>query len=202
MRLRIGQLIFPAMILLTAGCAGALPRLAEEDFLMAEPLDALAVVTVPVGVGKLDPIMAAGTQVGSIYNSFGRAKAALRSGLETRGTYRKIFYEELRKAGYETAGNETIFEARDLSKARVIIGGDIVSARVNVFESTKEDTVEYAISIVWRVFDRRSEREIFETQTKGAAKSVDFTSAEVGAFRAAFLKLLAESQFVDSLKRL
>jgi len=183
-----------------SGCATAPLRLAQKDFQTAQPLDVLGIVTVPIGVGKLDPVMPVGTKVGNIYNRFGKAKTALRSGLETGGTYRKYFYEELRKAGYETAGNETIFEARDLTKARVIIGGDIIDAKVNVFQSKKEETIEYGITILWRVFDRKTEREVFQAQTRGAAKQPSFTQAEVGAFRAAFLKLLAQSDFVDALK--
>ena len=177
-----------------------MPQLTQEDFRTAQPLDALGIVTVPVGIGKLDPVMPVGTKVGNIYNRFGKAKTALRSGHETGGAYRKSFYEELRKAGYETAGNETIFEARDLAKAQVIIGGDIINAKVNVFQSSKDEVIEYNITILWRVFDRKTEREIFEAQTRGAAKDESFIQAEVGAFRASFLKLLAQSDFVDSLK--
>jgi hypothetical protein len=187
------------LALFAAGCS-TVPRMPPNDFMTAQPLDVLGVVTIPVGIGKLEPTMPVGEKVGSVYNSFGKAKTELRSGLETRGAYRKYFYEELRKAGYETAGNETIFEARDLSKARVVIGGDIIAANVNVFESMNTDTIEYGLTILWRVFDRRTEREIFQTQTKGAAQSEIFIQAEVGAFRAAFLNLLASSAFVDALK--
>ncbi|MBP9865606.1 MAG: hypothetical protein KBC91_04290 [Candidatus Omnitrophica bacterium] len=180
------------------GCAAA-PKMPPEAFLTATPLPVLGLVSVPVGIGKLDPVMPVGKKVGDIYNNFGKATAALRSGVETRGAYRKYFYEELRKAGYETAGNETIFEARDLAKARIIIGGDIVDAKVNVFQSMKDESIEYAITILWRVFDRQSEREIFEAQTQGAAKDESLIRAEASAFRAAFLKLLAQSNFVDAL---
>jgi hypothetical protein len=44
------------------------------------------------------------------------------------------------------------------------------------------------------------QKEIFETQTKGAGTDEVFIQAEVQAFRAAFLKLLSESAFVDALK--
>jgi len=192
--------VLTALLGLCAGCS-TVPRMTPEDLKTAQPLDALGLVTVSIGIGKLDPVMPAGKKVGNIYNSFGKATAALRSGLETRGTYRKFFYEELREAGYVTAGNETIFEARDLTKAQIIIGGDIVDAKVNIFESMKTDTIEYGITVLWRVFDRKTEREIFQTQTGGAAKNEVFAQAEVDAFRAAFLKLLSESAFVDTLKK-
>lgn len=183
-----------------SGCSTMPPRMTEDRSEPAQTLDVSGVVTVPVGIGKLDPVMPVGQKVGSVYNRFGKAKTELRSGLETSGTYRKYFYEELRKAGYRTAGNETIFEAHDLTKAQVIIGGDIVDAKVNVFQGMKTETIEYDITIFWRVFDRKTQKEVFEAQTRGAAKSEFFLEAEVEAFRTAFLKLLAQSDFVDALK--
>lgn len=180
-----------------SGCVGK-SQLVSADFSVSAPIE--SPTQEPVAVGRLEMLVPKGAKIGKMRTIFGISGDIL-AGIPNETVYRKIFYEELKKAGYKVIEELSVFGRKDLEQARFIIGGEIREQSTNMFMYFVKHRMETSYRINWRVYDNREKKEIYVTETSGAAKSPAISAEAVAeGLRVNFQRLLSDPGFIESLK--
>ncbi len=159
------------------------------DSLAQNPIQVQPQSILPVAVAKLNMGIKAGTTIGRMYSLFGIPTLKIQAKPVIDPFYEKMFGEELQKAGYEVKGMGTFGEA-ELGEARFLIGGELIEASVNT-HALLGNYMDAHYVIRWQVFDAKTKKVIYESQTAGGSVIHGIKSyGDLEAFRVAFKNFL------------
>lgn len=185
--------------LLGGGCV-AKSQLSPVDFVAPKVIN--AATQDAIAIGKLNMLVPKGKKIGQMRFFFGISGDIL-AGTPNETVYRAIFYEELKKAGYNASEEKSVFERTDLDQGRFIIGGEIKAQSTDIFAYIVRHRIETFYRINWKVYDKRTGKEIYTKETTGAAKVFKLSlssEAMYEGYRVNFQRLLSQPDFVEALK--
>lgn len=117
--------------------------------------------------------------------------------------FKIIASEHLKSRGYTVLGGDTLLFGRDeSSKAEYQLGGTVQSLLYNTYAPLAGNYSESSLSIEWQLYDAFREKVVCTATTSGYGKQSGIGSACIqSAFRSALDNILADSNFVDSVRR-
>lgn len=99
-------------------------------------------------------------------------------------------------------GDNLLFGRDESSKAEYQLGGTVQSVAYNTYTPLAGNYSESSLAIEWQVYDAFREQVVYIATTNGYGTQSGIGSACIySAFRSALDNLLADSHFVDSVKR-
>lgn len=192
------SLVVLSFLSLGLSACGTMPK-NFPDTIAQNPIQVEPKSIPPVSVSKLNMGIKAGTTIGHMYSLFGIPTFKIYAKSFIDPFYEKMFSEELQKAGYEVKGMGTFREA-DLGEARFLIGGELLKAKVNT-HAFLGNYMDAHYVIRWQVFDSKTKKIIYESQTAGGSVNRGIKSyGDIEAFRVAFKNFLADEKFIQTLK--
>ncbi len=190
------------MLSLVIGCATTVPRVTQLSPIELGP-EGSATLTFT----RLIIRVPSGTKIGSHHDGLLKVPKFQHTWLSniTVGSdeFKIVASEHLKSRGYTVLGGDNLLFGRDeSSKAEYQIGGTVQALRYNTYAPLAGNYSESSLSIEWQVYDAFREQVVYTAKTSGYGKQSGIGSACIqSAFRSALDNLLADSNFVDSVKR-
>lgn len=199
------QLVLKVLVLIvTHLVTGCQAKLTIEN--EAVPLSVVDAGTATVSVTKIsvDPKLG-DRRIGTYHGGLARIPYKSYTVSELYGPCAQAQVEleiELRNAGYNVIGNDDLFrQGRDMLPAEYLIGGRIVTAAYNSYDSVAGLSSKAAITIQWQLFNNSSDAVVFTSEAHGKAKGpMGSPNTIVGAIKGSFRELLADPDFVSYLQ--
>ena len=200
---RFGLMGVAAVLLcLAQGCATTGPRITQLT-----PIEVGPEGSAPITFTRLIFRIPSGTQVGAHHDGLLKVPQFRHTWLAniTVGSdeFKIVASEHLKSRGYTVLGGDNLLFGRDQStKAEYQLGGIVQSLTYNTYAPLAGNYSEATLSIEWQLYDAFRETVVLTVTTSGYGKQSGIGSACVqSAFRSALDNLLANAQFVQSVKR-
>ncbi len=194
--------VVAVLLCLAQGCATTGPRITQLT-----PIELGPEGSAPLTFTRLIIRVPSGTQVGAHHDGLLKVPQFRYTWLSniTVGSdeFKIVASEHLKSRGYTVLGGDNLLFGRDESaKAEYQLGGSVQSLGYNTFAPLAGDYSEATLSIEWQLYDSFSEQVVQTVTTSGYGRQSGIGSACIlSAFRSALDNLLANAQFVKSVKR-
>jgi S1-C subfamily serine protease len=171
------------------------------------PIDLGEQRSAPITFTRLIIRVPSGTEVGAHHDGLLKVRQFRHTWLSniTVGSdeFKIVASEHLKSRGYNVLGGDNLLFGRDESaKAEYQLGGTVTSLAYNTYGALAGKYSESSLSIEWKLYDAFQERVMYAATTTGYGKQDGIGSACVQvAFRSALDNLLADSKFVDAVRR-
>ena len=214
MRLFIRASLAAAIAIGTVSCGAPQPASYSKaaDLMVEEktPIQVQSDEMDSVTFGRTIIDIPAGSTVGRLYVDGRLAKVVplKNSELSSGGPlWTRIGFTELRSAGYPVLGQENLlFNQDDSGKSRYVLGGTITDSLWvvhGVYGQALDDStpIECGMTVRWQVFDTNTRSVVLTKIVRGYQDTTGVNQAINGSFKSSLRNLLADSEFVSSIRK-
>jgi len=160
-----------------------------------------------LSVAKINSSLIPGQVIGGHFDGLAKIKqqnyyAEGMVSSEWEEKYKEIIFSELSNAGYNVPSYSKIFGEKDNYNIRFLLGGSITNSVLQSFGSLAGNYTEDFVEVEWELYDKELTKTIYKSKTQGYSK-LDGVSIEAASisFRNCLRNLLADSKFIESLKK-
>ena len=184
------------------GCAATMPQVQQLTPIAIGPEGSK-----PIAFTRLIIRVPSGTEIGAHHDKLLKVSMfqyVWQSNITVASDEFKIFAsEQLKSRGYRVLGGDNLLFGKDESaKAEYQLGGTVPSLLFNTYAPLAGNYSESTITIEWQLFDALREQVVFTATTNGYGKqSGKGTACILTAFRSALDNLLANTEFVNKVKK-